>query len=144
LYNKINEKVNELNWKTMIKNHLKYYISDVISSYSKDDFENFGQIVINSKTLKLEFISKKDELDKKRGKTTKKKSTPDYPNTKGVSKNSNSGVLKFGGGNTGWNSKVTNVDDVPRWISQSTKEDSEVKRLMNKNKMGGNTKGRKK
>lgn len=144
LYNKINEKVNEVNWKKMVKNHLKYYISDVINSITKKEFEDFGQIVINSKSLKLEFLEKKEETDKERGKPKKKPSRPNYSNTKGLSKNESTGVLRFGGGNSGWNGKVTNVDDVPKWVTKPTKEDSEVKKYMYKSKMGGNTRGKKK
>ena len=64
LYNTINEKVNEVNWRKMIKNHLKYYVSDVVNSISKEEFENYGQIVINPKTFKLQILTKKDEIEK--------------------------------------------------------------------------------
>jgi hypothetical protein len=128
----------------MVKNHLKYYISDVVESKTKDEFENSGQIIINTKTLKLQFLPKKDEIEKKSGKPSKKPSVPDNSHNKGLGKNESNGVLKFGGGNSGWNGKVTNVDDVPKWVSKPTKEDSEVKKYMYKSKMGGNTKGRKK
>jgi hypothetical protein len=144
LYKQINEKVNEVNWRKMVKNHLKHYISNVVNSVTKNEFENIGQIVINPKSLKLEFIEKKDETDKGRGKPKRKPSLPDTSKNKGLGKNVSSGVLKFGGGNSGWNGKVTNVDDVPNWVSKSTKEDSEVKKYMYKSKMGGNTKNKKK
>jgi len=155
LYNKINEKVNEVNWKKMVKNHLKYYVSDVINSITKKEFEDFGQIIINSKSLKLEFVPKKDELDKRRGKPKKKPSSPNYSNTNGMSKKESTGVLRFGGGNTGWNGKVTNVDDTPERLknnnpknnslfSDDKEKDSLVKKFMYKQKMGGNTRGKKK
>ena len=144
LYKEINEKVNEVNWRKMVKNHLRYYVSKVVSSITKDEFGDIGQIVINPKTLKLEFLQKIEETDKKRGKPKKKPSSPNYSNSKGLSKSESNGVLRFGGGNSGWNGKVTNVDDVPKWVTKPTKEDSIVKKYMYKNKMGGNTRGKKK
>ena len=155
LYNKINEKVNEVNWRKMIKNHLKYYVSDIINSITKEEFENYVQIVIDSKSLKLEFLKKKEETDKGRGKPKKKPSVPDNLHNRGLGKNESNGVLKFGGGNSGWNGKVTNVDDTPeRLRNNNTKKNSLfsddkekeflVKKFMFKQKMGGNTKGRKK
>jgi hypothetical protein len=155
LYNKINEKVNELNWKVMVKNHLKYYISDIVESKTKDEFENSGQIVINPKTLKLQFLTKKDEIEKRSGKPSKKQSVPDNSQNRGLGKNESNGVLKFGGGNSGWNGKVTNVDDTPERLknnntkknslfSDDKEKESFVKKFMFKQKMGGNTKGKKK
>ena len=57
--------------------------------------------------------------------------------------------------NSGWNGKVTNVDDTPERLknnntkknslfSDDKEKDSLVKKIMYKQKMGGNTRGRKK
>lgn len=150
--NRFDERINESNWKLLVKKYLQNYISEKVTSLTKDEFELSGKIIIEKKSLEVVFTKRKHETDKKRGKTSKGPSSQDYSKiTRHTGKGkSGSGEIKYGG-NSGWNRKFPNVDDTPdrfknRWKTKSplfddeTKNESIFKKLMYKQKMGGKKK----
>ncbi len=134
--------LNNSNYRDIIRKSLSKIIEQKLTKIGRSKFESLHKIKINQTTLDFEFIYPINELDKKKDKVTKKQSTI-LVNNQHSSFGGGGGKVNTGGGSFVKNKnplgKPTSVDDVSRKFKFSP-EDSVVKLLMKKNKMGGKVK----
>jgi hypothetical protein len=134
--------LSSLNYRDIVKKSLSKIIEKKLTEIGRTKFESLHKIKINSTTLEFEFINPISELDKKKDKVTKKQSTI-LANNQHSSFAGGGGKVNIGGGSFVKNKnplgKPTTIDDISKKY-KVTAEDSKVKILLMKNKMGGNTK----
>lgn len=71
----LNKKINKENYKQIIDECLTDVFIKKISTLTREEFKHLDKIKINSKSLEIDFIQSKDELEKRRDKPTKKPPT---------------------------------------------------------------------
>jgi hypothetical protein len=111
---KIKINITQDDFKEVIKKYFRSYIEEKITSITREKFEMLSKIKIDKHTLEIIFLDKKDELDKKVDKPTKKKSSVFYGSISGVGggqvSTSNISFLKT----SNPFKRPTTVEDVPK------------------------------
>ena len=134
--------LNNSNYREIVKKSLSNIIEKKLTEIGRSRFESLHKIKIHPTTSEFEFINPINELDKKKDKVAKKKSTI-LANNQHSTFAGGGGRVNTGGGSFAKNKnplgKPTTVDDISKKY-KVTAEDSKVKLLLMKNKMGGNTK----
>jgi hypothetical protein len=117
------DKLTSTNFKDIVRKSLSKVIEQKLSEIGRSKFERLHKIKIDSNTLEITFIDPKDELEKKRDKSTKKPSSI-MVKTQHSTFGGGGGKVQLGGGSVTKNKnklgQVTNIDDTPKWIKDKS------------------------
>jgi hypothetical protein len=117
------EKLTSSNFKDIVRKSLSKALEKKLSDIGRSNFERLHKIKIDNVTLEIIFVEPKDELEKKRDKSTKKPSTVTVK-SQHARFGGGGGKVLLGGGSVSKNKnplgQITNIDDTPKWIKEKS------------------------
>lgn len=119
------DKLTSSNFKDIVRKSLSKVIEQKLSEIGRSKFERLHKIKLDSDTLEITFIEPKDELEKKRDKSTKKPSTISVK-SQHARFGGGGGKVHLGGGSVAKSKntfgQITNIDDTPKWIKDKSEK----------------------